>query len=276
MPKLVEKYAKNVRENEPIEYCGLLFYPLMVEDYSLYSAAKPSFELMQASLPPAFARLSWFGCLDELDKLATEKGEHSHFLELTLLVIARSLRLESAIDKTSSEEVLPIRVARFNSDGKVSAVIVGELQNPVVLSTNHLNEVREIISAQNCYEIPDENWNPELVKAKQYTDSQESSGIVFDLDTLVASVAHAAHVRPKEIWKWTIKEFIDEQDAIDRALNYQIYTQASCSGFVKFKNGNPYPTWKFNKEVDIPDTFTTVTELDKGANGLLGTSGAKF
>ena len=40
------------------------------------------------------------------------------------------------------------------------------------------------------------------------------------------------------------------------------------SGQVKFKNGNPYPTWIATPK-GLPAGFKTIKELDDGAKGLL-------
>jgi hypothetical protein len=133
-----------------------------------------------------------------------------------------------------------------------------------------MDEIRKIIAAQNLYEIPDESWNPDLVRARRYLAANAQNNIKYDIDDLVYSVALNAHVKPSEIWDWSIRDFILTQGAIDRTLNYQIFTTAQNSGMVKFKNGNPYPSWKFDKEYDMPTEFKTVGELDAEANGLLG------
>ena len=59
------------------------------------------------------------------------------------------------------------------------------------------------------------------------------------------------------------------QDAIDRTLGYQIYTAVEKGGNVTFKNGNPYPTWKFDRKSGMPAGFVSIAELDAGAKGLL-------
>lgn len=273
MSSIADKYKREIRRNLPIEYCGLMFYPLTVENYALFSNARPAFELMQASLSPKLARLSWFGCLDAMDR---EIDEHSNgFLRMTLLVIAEALRLKTVVNQRTKKETYPIHDMR-NQTGELKAIMIGDPQNPILLSMQNMDDIRQIIAAQNCYEIPNENWNPDLVRATQYTASLKDNGIVFDLDTLVASVANGAGVKTDEVWDWPIKEFIQRQAAIDRRLHYEIFTQASMSGFVTFKHGNPYPTWKLDKKSDLPGDFVSTAELDAGSKGLLGTPTQQF
>lgn len=266
---IVEKYKKELRRYEGIEYGGITLYPLTVENYALYLSAKPAFELMQASLPPAFARLGWFHCLEALDAEARKEGSAAGFANSVLLVLAEALRLEPMPDSGGRGAVYPLRTI-LDEGGRAKAVVVGDPAKPTVLNPMQMGEIRMILAAQNGYTIPDENWNPELVKALEYTREQKNTGIVFDLDKLVQSVASEGGFREREVWDWPIREFIGRQEAIDRRVNHQIYTTAEAAGFVKFKNGNPYPTWKFERNAELPGAFTSVDELDRSAGGLLG------
>ena len=267
MAFVVDKYISSVRENKPIVYNGLAFKPLTVRQFALYQAAKQSFELMQSSLPPKLAVLSWCNCLDTMDRRAKEDGKQTAFLRLALIVMIASLQLVPI--KTDSGDQYPLREVR-DKNGELTAIIVGDISNPVILTMQDMDEIRKIIAVQNVYDIPDESWNPDLVRAQQYTSSLREHDLDINLDDLVASVALNAGVQMSEIWSWTIRDFILCQSAIDRKLNYQIFMTAEHSGFVKFNKGNPFPTWKFNRRLDMPSSFKTVAELDAGAKGLLG------
>ena len=266
MGSAVDKYRLSVRKNIPIVYNGLTFNPLTVEQLALYQSAKPSFELLQSSLPPKLASLSWCECLDALDRQGREEGKQTVFLTVVLVVIATAIGLQKVNE--NGEETYPLKEVRAK-DGKLLSFIIGQLDNPTIISMKDMDEIRRIIAAQNMYEIPDESWNPDLVRARKYLTAKSQSNIKYDVDDLVYSVAINAHVNPSEIWDWTIRDFILSQDAIDRTLNYQIFTTAEHSGFVKFKKGNPDPSWKFDRDVDMPSEFKTVDELDAEAKGLL-------
>lgn len=264
------KYLDQIRENKGIEYQGLVFYPLEVRHFALYQSAKPAFELMQSSLPPALARLSWMPCLDALDKKSRAEGRETDFLISVLRVMAVSLRLETMYDPRKPEvRCWPI-FASYTQDGNLSAVCAG-VNGTSLLNMQQMDEVRRIIAAQNGYELPDENWNVDLVKAQRYTDQQKQrKDIVPDLETLVYSVALNAHVKAEEVWGWTLRDFFMTQAAIERTLNYQIYTAAELSRAVKFKHGNPFPTWKYERNAELPSSFVKLGDLDAGAKGLLG------
>lgn len=264
---VAERYAAELRENREIIYAGLTFYPLTVRHYALYRNAQASMELMQASLPPALARLSWFRCLDELDrKCIKETGKNGGYLVSVLGVLATALRLDL-------RDRLAVTEAR-DTKGRLNSIVIRQKGGgmPVILNMEQMGAIREILAAQNGYELPDENWNLELMRAEEYTSSlNAANNIQQDLEELVYSVAVNTGYRAGDIWDWPIREFMRMQDAVDRKLGYEIYTMAECAGTIKFKHGNPYPTWKFKRRAELPGQFKRISELEESTEGLLQT-----
>lgn len=264
---ITDKYRRQIAEALPVDYNGLEFHPLTVRDYETYLLGKKPFELMLSSLgDPKLARLSWCACLAAIDLRFQQQTEQMGlYLVSVMRVMDAALRLGVA-DGSGSGDIVPC----FTKDGQLTAISIQETgQTPIFLNMQQMDDVRQIIAAQNGYKIPDENWNPELVKAAQMNAEDSGKGIEYDRDTLICSVAAQYRCRPKEIYDWTIKEFMDVQEAIDRAMGYQIYTLAETAGWVTFKNGNPYPTWKFNRTADMPMGFRTIADIEAGANGLI-------
>lgn len=261
----MDRYTAELRENRPIEYAGVTFHPLKVRDYALYHSARPAMELMMSSLPPRIARMSWFSALKALDDESAKLGGHADFMGSVLRLIAAALKLEPLTDSRSGRLVYPIR-PMYQGDGKVAAVQFGMIGDGL-LSARDMGNVRMILAAQNGYEVPDDNWNTELLAAQKYTQERRAKdqGIVFDLETLVHSVALGAHVRAGEVWNWPIREFKQTEEAIDRRLNYVVYTLAEAGGRVQFKHGNPCPTWKLNRKSDLPGDFQSVDSLENAA-----------
>lgn len=250
----------------PVIYEGLEFQPLLVRDYHHYARAKQAMELMLGSLPPKLARLSWCQCLWELDRQCEKQtGKVGEYLVSVMILLARALRLEV----NDSMVTIPLRPV-FSQDGQLTALMIGEQYgNYTLLNMRQMDDIRKILAEQNGYDIPDENWNPELVRAAQMNAQNRNSGLQYDFESLLYSVAVNAHCRAKDIYDWTIREFHGMQDAIDRTLGYQIYTAAEASGQVTFSKGNPYPTWKFDRKSDLPTGFKSIAELDAGAKGLV-------
>ena len=262
----IDYYRLQASEDNGIEYGNLVFKPLKVRQFALYQAAKPSFEIMQTSLSPKYAVLSWCNCLDALDRDSQKEGKQTAFLQWALSVLAVSIGLEPYNENGQLHyHLYEVR----DNDGNIAAIVIG-LNNPTILQMNDMDEIRKIIAALNVYEIPDEKWNPELVRAQRYTAKSSHNDLDVNFDDLRYSVALNAGVKPNEIWDWSIKDFIKIQDAIDRKLNYMIFTLASHSGFVQFKKGNPCPSWKYTRNPEMPTEFKTIAEMDAEAKGLLG------
>ncbi len=258
--KGVNKYASAVRENREIEFEGLTFYPLTVRDFSLYRSAAAAFELMQSSLPPKFARLSWCQCIDEMDKL----GNGSPFLAPVLNVLAKALRLERIM---LSDGEYGYQIFTLRNEDTLAGIWIKE--HGITLSIQMMDEVRQIIAAQNDYQIPDENWNPELVEAEQYLANQNAPKLDVEIEAWVYSVAANIGKDADELWNWPIRKFKGFDRAIDRSLGYQIFMLAKAVGLTKFENGVPYPTWKFDKIAELPNGFKTLAQIEAKAKGQL-------
>ncbi len=271
MAAFIDKYTRQVRHNAPVDYAGLTFYPLTVDKYELYAKAKQAFELMQSSLKvPKLARLPWCACLWALDEQCLEQtGKPGCFLTDVLCVLVEVLRLEPFSDAANGGQTSYPIFPAFK-DGELTGIAIGRsFLDRILLDMRQMNDIRQIIAAQNGYEIPDESWNPDLVRAAQYNAQGKNAGIKFDLETLVYSVALHWNCKAEEVWDWPIRKFQQAQGAIDRSLNYQIYTLASATGLVKFDKGNPYPTWKFDKHSDMPAGFRTIAEIEETTHGMI-------
>ncbi len=268
MSNFADKYCELIRENQPVSYLGLEFWPLTVRDYGLYLCAQPAFELLQSSLPPKLARMSWGACLKALDD---QGGEETGWLSSTLNVLARALRLQPQLAPDGGYMAYPIYPVYDSQTQELTAIHVGDFAVgfTTVIGVQDMDNIRQLIAAQNGYSIPDESWNPELVRAAQENKSRQNQGIVFDLEALVHSTAVNMGVEPTKVWSWTIRDFKLTQAAIDRKLNYCIYTLAEMVGITQFKNGNPCPTWKFDRKAALPTGFQSLSELDARAKGLL-------
>ena len=262
----IDKYQSQIRKNAPVVYQGLTFHPLLVEDYSIFLLGKQPFELMISSLKdPKIARLNWCACLWEIDRQCEKQtGTLGYFLNVVLYVMATALRLEAAYDGS-----FPLRPV-FAQTGELTAIMVGDPQlDYELLNMQQMDEVRQIIAAQNGYEIPNENYNPELVKAAQENASRNAPDVELDFETLVYSVAFQCHVRASDVYGWSIREFEKMQEAADRDIMYRLCAAVEMDGDRKFNKGNPYPSWKYNRKPQMPAGFRTIADIDAGAKGLI-------
>lgn len=261
----IDKYRQQIRENVPVVYNDLEFYPLAVRDWAAYTAGKQSYELMLSSLKdPKLARLSWCACLWGLDRECEKQtGEVGTLLANALYVMVLALRLNA--DHNGTYPMRPV----FAQDGQLTAIAVGTPQLDYTLfDMRQMDDVRQIIAEQNAYDLPNENWNPELVRAAQENAARGSANLKYDMEDLIYSVALQSGQRAADVYGWSIREFIKMQNAIDRKLGYIICATAENSG-TAFKNGNPYPTWKFDRQSDMPAGFRTIADIDASTQGLI-------
>ena len=249
----VDKYAKAVRENKEIEFDGFVFNPLTVSDYELYYAARPAFELLQSSLPIKLARMSWLPCLWEIDK---ESG--SKLIPLVLCVIGKALRLPETNGGYRIEEI--------QNGGELKGFFFPDLA--LFMGIQQMDEVRQIIAAQNDYEIPNENQNPELVEAAQYNARLRSLALKADFEDHVYSVSANCGADYDEIWEWSMRKFLRTSAAVDRKLGFLLCGLTEAQG-ATYKHGNPYPSWKYDRDNDLPLGFETLASTEAGAKGLL-------
>lgn len=258
------QYSEELRAFHPIAFKGLDFYPLTVKHFALYQNAKPAMELMLSTLPIRYVRYSWIQALLALDLEAQEEQKKTGFFTSILLLLDCALHTDLLHD---SKSLIPVQA----KDGTFGALVVRQPgKEATVLAESDFSEVREILAAQNNYTIPDENWNPELVRAQAYLRDRESGSVSGgSLEDAVFALAAATGQRAGEIWDWPIREFLQMQSAVDRRLRFQLYTAAELSGQVKFKHGNPYPTWIWEQTGKLPRGFTSIQELDEGAGGTL-------
>lgn len=258
---IVEQYREQIRRFEAIEYAGLVLRPLTVSDYALFRKARAPMEIMLSSLPPAIARLNWCAALWAIDLDAAKHGQTAGFFAATMALLAAAARIQSFTDSATGKPYYPIKPLYSQNTGQLTAVAVETHGNAELLNMQQMDVIRQILAAQNGYRIPDENWNPELLSAARYTESQSTIRLSDDLDGLVFSVAAALGKRASELWDWPIWEFEGERKAINRRLLFQIYSQANLSGFVKFKNGNPFPSWEQDRTDGLPGDFKDINSI---------------
>lgn len=162
------------------------------------------------------------------------------FLSLRIDTNAESI-VKSIHIKADREELDHIEVVQKQKTVKIT---------PLMFSS----QLRPKIAEQNGLELPDESQDPNLVRDAEEKRKSESDGhndFNFSVEDMIFSVAHAEHIRPKEIRKtWSVKEFEGIRRAIDREKNFIKYGQAEMSGMVTFKKGNPYPSWEFDRKDD--------------------------
>lgn len=228
---------------EPIELNGLVYYPIKVADLDKWQALKPVLCMRQGTLPAVYACMTYLQCVWALDYSAKSNiGEGQDGIWNALLsVLFLSLRLsegdeiQAIGDPAFPQTITNIRIVK---DGQETDITPMEFM-----------QVRKLIAEQNGAELPDEADNPDLIEAANDTQSADTLNIDYSDADYLTSIASAKGLHRKDLFDWPIKELEDETKALRRRYGYFLASIAESQG-AKFKGGNPYPTWMFDKKKD--------------------------
>ena len=263
----MDKRAK-MRRGLPIEALGLRFYPITMTNYEEFLECKNVMALRITSL----ANLS----IDYLSKpfLAAlfavdydniqATGQSTGLLERIVRLLSLSLRLgQDDLTKvlgfySDSSDPRNLLYMKVTQDGKTVEI------TPVDFTTT----VRPLIAEQNGIELPDDSQNPEILMVEQQMEEEHKQEVKFDIETVIASVASANHVRLIDIDEWTVKEFEQQRQALDRKINYMVYKQAELSGMVKFPRGNPFPSWCLDRVEQLTSALIPIDEMQTKYSGV--------
>lgn len=229
---------------EPEEWNGLLVYPVLMRDYSLFLAAKDAVTASQQSWPYPWSTVRY---LDGLVGMG--------LLPRLALLLQTTLRLDG--------ESLPV-YPRLDGEKLDSLLIVqGERKGEV--TPKNFGVLRKLIARQNGLELPDETNNAELVQAQRDLERKGAVSLKADLESLVYAVALKSGRQPKEILGWTVRRFQQTEKALDRDLGHLIAAVTIAAGG-KYKDGNPYPSWKYDRE----ETTSAIEPLSALSGRLSG------
>lgn len=239
---------------EPIEWNGLVFHPITMENYDKWQALKPVLCLRQGTLPAAYACMTYLQCVWALDYSAKTKGEvgQKGIWNALLSILFLSLRL------SDEDEIQAIGNPEF-PETLTSIRILKDGQEHEITPMEFI-QVRQLIADQNGAELPNEADNPDLVEAANDVNSANVTNLDYSEADYMTSVASAKGLRRKDVLDWPIKEFEDEARALRRRYGYFLASIAESQG-AKFKGGNPYPTWMFDKAKDEFAGLISMSEL---------------
>lgn len=120
--------------------------------------------------------------------------------------------------------------------------------------------IRQAIADLNGEKLPDESENPELVDALRQKNELGAGRLRPDLSGLVDAVAMLSGKRTAELADWTVCEFERRRHTQDRLLRFLLCGVGEMQG-ARWKNGNPYPSWCFDRETDRYGGFTPVSDV---------------
>lgn len=246
--------SKAILKYEPVELNGLVYHPITVADYDKWQVCRSALTLRQGALPAKYACMTYLQCVWALDYDARASGSESKFgpWNALAMILALSLRF-SDNDKIQAIGNLPDR------RNLVSIRIVKDEQEHDI-EPMEFNVVRKLIAEQNGAELPNEADNPDLIDAAESIRNTTNVRLNHDLGDMLTSVASARNLRRKDLFDWPIKELDDEIRAIRRRVGHLISSIAEVQG-AKYENGNPYPTWMFDRANDEFEGLISMSQL---------------
>ena len=256
---------KRVNQYKPIDIDGLRFYPIRVNDYEAFLAARPGIEVMQQALPMRLVSLPLLAALYKLDYDAIADGEAaSGLFSRALLFLALSLRLGEG--RETEERMKLFRIAADQNDpSKLKSVRFpidsGEFYE---LTPVKFARYRPIIAAQNGVALEADDANPELVQSERDIQSMNGPKLELRLEDMISAVSAMCGADEAEVYDWPILKLDRRKTAFQRVIDYivcGINQGAGCS----WKGGNPVPSLWFDRVKDGSAALMPLGDFAGGA-----------
>jgi len=245
-----------VMKGQPTELNGLRFYGLTMEQYEEWQSDKSVLLARQSTLPVFCLTMPFIDALFALDIASLEEnhvlaGTMSrilHVLGMALRMPEDSVRTKQIALVTHKMELKGFTVTR--EDGM-----------PQFIPKEIFPQIRQIIAWQQGEDVPDESLNDELLEDEKWIAQRNAGNLEFSFDSLMASVALNLHKSIGDTYGMSILEFETMRQAIDREKKYLICGIAENSG-TKWKGGNPYPSWCYDRKKAESGTLTHVSKFE--------------
>lgn len=208
----------------PEEWNGLTVYPVQMKDYPHFLAARECISASQQTWPVPWCTVKYLDGLIGMGMLSR--------LALLLKLVLRLPDELPVYPQVKGEKIVALLVVQGDQQAEITP--------------KNFPSLRELIARQNGIELPDEMANVELLQARQDL-SRAGTPLKASLEDLICSVALKANASPEEIAEWTVRRFQAAERAIDRSDGHWMASITIAAGG-KFKGGNPYPSWKFDRE----------------------------
>lgn len=214
----------------------LTVYPITVRHYTEFQECKISIALMQKKFGVELASMPYLRMIFYLS------NQETNILALLSKLLSLALHIQ--------EEQIRLQF----DDGKLTLLFldgVNEDANVIeAVSELRFAKLRRIIAEQNCIKLPNEQANLEILESEEEIARQNGANLNVDFTELFFSVATYCGLSAEAVLNMTIFEFEKRISAVSRITKYQMFGQGEMSGFVTFKNGNPYPSWCFDRPED--------------------------
>lgn len=225
-----------VAEGLPITSNGVTLYPITMRNYREFVSCSPAWKLRLSTLPAKYMAMPFLRAVIEQEVDLRRAGQP---VEGTVQAIIILLCLALHADIKQMDILL-------DNAGNFKALLFRDLN--VTVTPADFDKIRRIVAEQNAIELPNEAENVELIEAEAAIEERGALHLKYDTDDLLASVAAHQRIRKQALYDYTVREFEELRRAIDRERNNLICSIGELAGLVKYPNGNPFPSWCFDRE----------------------------
>lgn len=264
MQELPLDIKKQIGKYEPVEAEGFTLYPIKVENYYEFLAARKSIDFMQQSLPVQLMSIPLLDAYFRIDMGLVKGMEYTGMFGCALLGIALALRLmphASASELIHLFQIVPDDIRNPTKLKHIKFMLNGEEVRTI--TPVQFGRMRQIIAAQNGIELISESANPELIEAERDLAEKNAPKLDMDIESLVTAAAVLFKVEEKNVYDWEILKLHKRLETAKRILDYTICGIGESQG-TKWQGGNPYPHPWFER---INEKKAGVISLESFANG---------
>lgn len=248
MQELPLNIKKLIGRYEPIETDGLTLYPIKVNNYYEFLAARPSLDFMQQTLPIELMSIPLLDAYFRIDMGLANEVRPTGLFAQALLMLSMALRLMpngSPEEQVRQFQVVPDDVANPKRLKQLRFILNGEEIRTI--TPIQFGNLRPIIAAQNGVELYSETANPELIQAERDLAEKNSPKLEMDVERLVSSAAFITQTEEKDIYDWPILKLTNRLESAKRIFDYIICGVGESQG-TSWKGGNPVPHPWFERE----------------------------
>ena len=239
---MYNKHQQEFTNDEPVDFKGLLIYPVKVKDYFKFMMFHSILCIDKNSISDA--KIISMSYLDFLIYLMTESEESKQnctycFYELMKLCTRNN----------------DIKIYTGHDENNKSIIQI----NDIVFNKKDFNELKDIIIYQNMPNYKDEYINPELkeeLEEKERLENKNTHSV--SIEKQIASIVIGSSLTFEDVLNLTLRKFYIILEMIDKKLNYQIYKTASMSGMVEFKTEIQH----YLTESDVSELESEVINMD--------------
>lgn len=249
MNNVPNSILKSIRKDKEIEMDGLVFYPILVDEIEEFNQARVAIEFMQQRLPAKYVSMPILSAYYAYDyDLLTTTGEASGLFYSAVFFLCLALRIgkgEDADKRVGRIQIISDAKDRSKLD-HLRFLYNGE--QIVKIAPYQFSLWRPILAEQNGLEIPDEAADLDLLEAKDVLSSAGAPTLNINTDDMLTSIAMICGCDESEMMEWTVRKLFRRRNAANRILHFMVTGIGEMSGNIKWKNGNPYPSWCFDKK----------------------------